>query len=68
MMAAAQRNGELIADLPPERPRLREPQVVGIRGLATQIRQDCLATDLTYPDRESDAAPATASVEIVDYH
>jgi len=35
MMAAAQRNGELIADLPPERPRLREPQVVGIRGLAT---------------------------------
>ena len=33
MMAAAQRHGELIADLAPERWVLREAQVVSIRGL-----------------------------------
>jgi hypothetical protein len=31
MMSSAQWYGEFIADLPPERPTLRESQVVGIR-------------------------------------
>jgi hypothetical protein len=34
MMAPTQRHGELIADLAPERPALREAQMVGIRRLA----------------------------------
>jgi hypothetical protein len=33
MVPATQRDSELIADLAPERPALRETQVVGIRGL-----------------------------------
>ncbi len=41
MMAAAQRHGEFVADLAPERRGLREAQVVGIRGpaAADQARQ-----------------------------
>ena len=34
MVPAARRNGELIADLPPKRPALREAKVVGVAGLA----------------------------------
>jgi len=34
MMPAAEWDGELIADLAAERARLREPEVMGIRGLA----------------------------------
>ena len=32
MMAAAQRHGEFVADLAPERAVLREPQMMGICG------------------------------------
>ena len=35
MVPSTQGDGELIADLAPERPALREAQVMGIRGLAT---------------------------------
>ena len=34
MMAAAERHGELIADLAAERPALREAQVMGVAGFA----------------------------------
>jgi len=34
MMPATEWDGELIADLAAERARLREPEVMGIRGLA----------------------------------
>jgi len=34
MMPSAEWDGELIADLAAERARLREPEVMGIRGLA----------------------------------
>ena len=42
MVSAAQRDGELIADLAPERPALGEAQVVGVQGWRPQIRQGCL--------------------------
>ena len=47
MVSATQRNGELIADLAPECSGLRKSQMMGIRGLRPQIKQGCLATDLT---------------------
>src|SRR5580658_6051783 len=34
MVSAAQRDGELIADLAPQRPALGKSQVMGIRGLS----------------------------------
>src|SRR5271169_2343539 len=35
VMSTTQRHGELIADLAPERPALREAQMVGVRGAST---------------------------------
>jgi hypothetical protein len=47
VMSPTQGHGEFITDLAPERPALREPQMVGSEGRRPQIRQGCLATYLT---------------------
>ena len=45
MMAAAQRHGELVADLAAERPALREAQVVGVGRLPAADQARLLGND-----------------------
>ena len=47
MMDPAQRHGELITDLAAQRAVLGEAQMAGVGGRRPQIRQACLATNLT---------------------
>ena len=45
MMAATERDGELIADLKAQGPRLRKLQMMRIRRLGPQMRHGCAATN-----------------------
>jgi hypothetical protein len=53
MMAAAERDRELIADLAAGRSVLGEAQMMGSDGLRPQIRQGRLATNLTSSRRRA---------------
>ena len=47
MMAATERNGELVTDLAAQRAALGEAQMVSVTGVRPQTRQGCWATYLT---------------------